>query len=276
MFNSFPNLQQLYILGNPDPSIDYILCHKIMVEAVKRNIKVCISTSGIGGEKILKSLFDGISPTMVDYISFSIDSIIPEKMNILKGIKYPWEKSLKGIKWAVNNGYVVKIQPTLWSCNYLEAKDIIEYFTKMGINWFSFHIGSLESGVCLQTHQHLTKGQIDNVMLQIEETVKTHNNLKVRCPIIYSDENYDKDEKWYCMHPKTDVELLVTFTQAGIKFTNCPLASSFDDEYTCILGKQLATVKTFEDDNLNCCPFSKQLCGNEYSICRYISKTWGY
>lgn len=114
-FNMLPNLKQLYIFGNPDPSVDSDFCYQIIKMAIDRGIHICISTSGIGGKTIYEKLLNKIPTSMVDYVSVSIDSIDEQKLSILKGRQYSLKKSIDGIKWLLNNGYTVKIQPTLWS-----------------------------------------------------------------------------------------------------------------------------------------------------------------
>ena len=140
LLECFTGLKQLYFFGNPDPVVDPEFCNQASKFAIERGINVCYSTSGIGGITTLKRLLKDIPPEKVDYISFSIDTVNAEKMNMLKGIPFPWERAIEGIAWAILNGYNVKIQPTLWSSNYMDAYSIIDYVSNMGVEKFSFHV----------------------------------------------------------------------------------------------------------------------------------------
>lgn len=275
MFDMLPKMKQLYLFGNPDVTVDSDFCHTVMLEAISRKIHVCFSTSGVGGINVLAKLLNNISPSMVDYISFSFDSIDEDEMSYMKGITYPMEKALKGIEWALERGYTVKVQPTLWSCNYNKTGEIIEFFRKKGVKWFTFHIGSLESGISLVTHKHLTPEQINMVHEQITKAVCIYNDIKVRCPIIYMECGENDEQKWYCMHPDRAKELLVMFTENGIKATHVPMASLFQED----LYFYLERVNQYDIPAIHeskKCPFTYGLSGTNETCCRYISKYWNY
>ncbi len=273
MFEKLPNMEQLYIFGNPDVTIDTDFCHSIIVEAVNRNINVSFSTSGVGGENTLKRLLNNISTASIDYISFSFDGTTEEEMSFSKGIAYPMEHALKGVEWAINNGYTVKVQPTLWTYNYTKTETIIDYFVSKGVTWFTFHIGSLEAEVDMPSHKHLLPEQINVVHSQIEHAVQKHKNIKVRCPIIYLQCGKNEVHKWYCMHPERIQELLITFTEKGIKATHVPMASIYRNDLSFDLGTSVDIPAISESQH---CPFSNELAGRNDTCCRYISKYWNY
>jgi MoaA/NifB/PqqE/SkfB family radical SAM enzyme len=270
-----PNLKQLYIFGNPDPTVDVDFCHQIIKMAMARNIKVCVSTSGVGGKTFYKELLKGIPSDVVDYISVSIDSVDEEKLSMLKGRPYPFKKAIEGIKWLLNSGYTVKIQPTLWSSNFEDVEEIMEYFISIGITWFSFHIGSLESGINLPTHHHLTCEEVRNVHLSIQRVVERHwdENIQVRCPVIYPELGGNDETKWYCMK-ETIGELLVTFTERGIKGTSVPMASLFKDDLSFYFEAGVDTIEIPSAEEAKTCPISMELSGRKGTICRYVSKYW--
>ena len=276
LFEKLPSLEQIYILGNPDPAVDPTFCNLVAKEATAKGIHVCFSTSGVGGKKVLKRLLNGINPDLIDYISFSIDSTSQERMSMLKGIYYPWDYAVDGIRWAISRGYTVKVQPTLWSCNYLDCGGIIDYFAPMGVKWFTFHIGSLESRISLPTHRHLRPSEVSLVHDQIDDAIKRNPGIKVRCPVIYSSCGNDDKSKYYCMHVHRCEELLATFTDDGIICTHAPIAASvYRDKFTFKLGK-LANVPEFLEESI--CPLGGTLVGNESTstLCRYVSRVWNY
>lgn len=275
ILDKLPNLKQIYIFGNPDVTVDTDFCHSVMKKAIDKNIHVCFSTSGVGGDQVLIKLLKGIPINMVDYISFSFDGTTKEEMSFSKGISYPMDKALEGVRWAIDNGYITKIQPTLWSYNYTKVEEIIDFFSDKGINWFTFHIGSLESEIYLPTHQHLTPEQIKSVHQQICRAVQKHKNIKVRCPIIYSECGSNDTEKWYCMHPERIKELLIILAEDGIKATHAPMASYIREDL--MFRIDIDEIKNIPSIPKNVfCPFSKKLSGRDDTCCRYISKYWNY
>ena len=268
LLNKFVNLEQLYFFGNPDPAVDTNFCNAAAKLAISRGIKVCFSTSGVGGISMLQKLLNDIDPIDVDYISFSIDSIEPSRMSMLKGINFPWNSVIEGIEWSINNGYNVKIQPTLWSSNYLEAYSIIEYFALKGVKKYSFHIGSVEKNT-IETHCHLTSEQIKNVHYQIEEAVNKYN-VTANCPIIYPSCGENNLHKWYCMNPLECYNWLAFLKPDGVYATHVPIASEFDSKY-CFNISETILVNEFE--RMGYCPFSDNTAKTK-TLCRYITKNW--
>lgn len=273
-FEMLPNLKQLYILGNPDPTVDLDFCHQIMKMAMARKINVSFSTSGIGGKVSYEKLLKGIPNSIVDYVSVSIDTVDEQKLNILKGRQYSLKKSVDGIKWLLDNGYTVKIQPTLWSSNFNDVEELMEYFIHIGVYWFTFHIGSLESGVSLPTHRHLTVNELHNVHDAIQSVVDRHKDkhISVRCPVIYPELWHNDETKWYCMKDSSITELMVTFTEKGIVATHVPMLSFFNEELSFYFkeGQDEIYLPSLKKDNI--CPISKELSGKNKTFCCYISR----
>jgi len=267
----FPNLKQLYILGNPDPCMDTKYCNTLSKKAIDIGSKVCYSTSGVGGIKTLKELLETIKPDDVDYISFSIDSVDKEKMNLLKGINYPFDEAVDGIKWAMDHNYKVKIQPTLWSCNYMDAYNLVDYFSKIGVDNFSFHVGSIEKAN-IPTHQHLTLEQIKNVHMNLDKVSIIHN-VSICCPVIYKEMGINDKTRWYCMHPENNRAWLAFLTHDGIYGTNTPIASEIDNRFIFKLEENKdVSINALPEQEY--CPISKIASNNEETLCRYIVKKW--
>ena len=268
LLDKFNHLEQLYLFGNPDPVVDTNFCNFASKLAIDRGVHVSYSTSGVGGKKKLEQLLKGIEPQFVDYISFSIDSVDKEKMNVLKGIEYPFDAAIEGIRWANENGYKTKIQPTLWSSNYMDVYSIIEYFSKLGTKWFSFHVGSIETND-ISTHLHLTPDQMKNVHTQIEEVTKYYNSHIV-CPVIYASCGDNDIHKWYCMNPKECYNWLVFLRENGIFATHVPIMSEFNDKYCFDITKPIYVEEhKFQDY----CPMYERTAKTK-TLCRYIAKTW--
>ena len=75
------------------------------------------------------------------------------------------------------------------------------------------------------------------------------------------------------MHPERINELLVIFTENGIKATHVPMASIYKDELTFDLDISV-DIPALELNKY--CPFGKELSNRNDTCCRYISKYWNY
>ena len=272
LFAHLPNLQQLYVLGNPDPSVDRHFCNRLMKEAISRGVRVCACTSGIGGTRVLEDMLRGVPAEMTDYLSFSFDATTQREMSFFKGVKYPMDNALEGVEWALKQGYPVKVQPTLWPGNYRKVKELMEFFITRGVTWFTFHVGSLESGVYMPSHRHLTAKELQHVHQQIDAVVAQYPHIKVRCPNFF---NGTDDEKYHCMKASDSIqELLMTFTPEGIRATHMPIASAYTEKVAWILGEEAPEVPCFKMSKK--CPYSQRLTGGKPTQCRFVSKYWGY
>ena len=225
----------------------------------------------------MQKLLEGLSPEMVTYVGFSIDSISRERMSILKGINYPLERAIQGIKWAMEKGHKVKIQPTLWPLNFHEAGELIELFANMGVSRFHFHVGSVENGVKMPTHRHLTEEELRWVHLEVKKKKKKYPYIKMKIPVIFPSIGEYDENKYFCMHTERCCELLVSLREEGIWCTHTPIASEFSDAFGFFL-KHAENVELKKIKNGTICPFSKQLTGGMYekTLCRYVSCTWDY
>lgn len=268
LFNKFKSIKQMYILGNPDPLVDVNFCNEVSKLSILKGANVCYSTSGVGGLTRIKQLIQGIDIPKIDYISFSIDSINPQKMSMLKGINYPFNSVIEAINWLIKNNYPVKIQPTLWSANYQEAFNIIEYFANLGVKLFTFHIGSNETAI-YDTHHHLTEEQVKYAHLLMEKAfLKYHVNIT--CPIIYPSCGNNDLNKWYCMQPEKCENLLVFLKEDGVYVTNVPIISEIDDSYLYNINKPIMLKQLDQDD---ICPISNSTAKTK-TLCRYVKKNW--
>lgn len=187
IIKKLPNLENAYLLGNPDVSVDTEFCNKAAKEFIKNNINVMFSSSGFKAYSVIKKLTEGLDTKYISYMSYSIDTLDEEKMSYLKGTKKLDLKEIdKAIEFCIENGIPVKIQPTLWEINQDDYYDIIEYYyDKFGIKWFTFHAGSFES---LKNKKiplnHVKPQNWKRIVKDIEEIAK-QKNLKIVLPRIF-------------------------------------------------------------------------------------------
>ena len=272
MLDLLPNLEELYVFGNPDVAVDTSFCNRIFRMAIERGIHVSACTSGVGGKKTLKTLLEGIPANMVNKLSFSFDSVHSEDMDIYKGIRYPFETAIEGLSWAISNGYHVRVQPTIWQSNCLKVEELMEYFIKLGVDRFRFHMGSIEHGVPSDKHNHVTVDEMKKVHSQIDNVVNRHPDIKVRCPSFFW--LGDSSQYHHCQHPSEAKDLLVFFSKEGIRATITPIVAEFTSDVTWILGQEIDFPEIKIEGDM--CPFSKLLTGGISSQCRYQSRLWNW
>lgn len=296
IIKKLPNLETAYILGNPDVSVDTEFCNLVAKEFIKSGIKVMFSTSGYNGLEVAKKLTEGISHKNIEYISYSVDTLSNEKLQFLKGTKnISIEKIDEAIKYCINKNIKVKVQPTLWDANEDDYKDIIKHYSKFGIDWYTFHVGSFESlrdrKVILN---HIKPEKLIKIVKDIEN-IASENNLKIKVPKIFLDEeeykNYMVEKKVYCQNGGEDLQIWMQ--KDGLKATFCPIIAEVFSEYIFDLEKEeprlmscktntCAVCKECLDQKLRDISINKE--GKEFllekqifhNVCRYYSSKIKY
>lgn len=291
IIEKLPNLQNAYLLGNPDVSVDTEFCNIAAKEFIKNNIKVMFSSSGFNAYSVIKKLTDGLDLNYISYISYSIDTIDREKMCYLKGTnKLDLAKIDKAINYCIEMGIPVKIQPTLWEINQKDYKDIINYYyDKFGIRWFTFHAGSFES---LKNKKiplnHVKPKEWKNIVKDIEKIAK-EKNLKIVLPRIFLNQEEmnlcQKNIHTYCANGGTGLQIWLEKDE--IRCTYCPLLAEVHPEFTfeihekeanfigengvCTICKDTLDNKLIEESNDRCGSVFNTADGNLYNVCRFYS-----
>lgn len=266
LLNKFKNLKQIHLIGNPDPFVDVDFCNEISKICINYNIKVAYSTVAVGGIDKLKKLLNNIEPSMVDYISFCIDSIDSKKMSEIKGIKYPFYEIVSEIRWAIKKGYKVNIHPTLWKENYMDSYDIIDFFSKLGVDWYVFQIGMVEKD-CNGIDCRLNEQEIKQVHNDISRAVEK-NGVKVSCPVIYKSCGENDESKYFCFHPKDNHNWVAYLKEDGIYITNLPLLAEKNNKYIHKLNDKIYVDNIQKKDF---CPIENN---GVKTLCRFITKKW--
>ncbi len=296
IIKKLPNLKNAYILGNPDVSVDTYFCNKVAKEFIKAGKKVMFSTSGYDGLNVVKKLTEGIEPENINYISYSIDTIDNKKLQYLKGNKdITIEKIDEAIKYCLDKKIIVKIQPTIWEINENDYKEIIDKYSKMGIEWFTFHAGSFES---LKGREIPLKHVRPRKWMEIVKEINREamrKNLKIKAPKIFLNnkefEVYEKENKVYCQNGGRGLQIWMQ--EDGLKATFCPVLSEVMPEFTFDLEKD--DPKILDNKNNNCTVCTKCLDNNVknmsvgkkgkefllkdqilHNVCRYYSEKRKY
>ena len=296
IIKKLPNLKSAYMLGNPDVSVDTEFCNKAAKKFIKAGKKVMFSTSGYNGVEVVKKLIDGIDSKDIDYISYSVDTIDNKKLQYLKGSnKINLDEINEAIKYCLKKGIIVKIQPTIWEINQEDYKEIIEYYSKMGIEWFTFHAGSFEA---LQGRDislnHVQPRKWMEIVKEINR-LAIRKNLKIKAPKIFLDDEewkiYKEENKVYCQNGGTGLQIWMQ--EDGLKATFCPVLSEVMPEFTFDLEKEAPKILNTEKNNCMVCSkcidnrvknMSVKNEGKEFllnnkmihNVCRYYSKKRRY
>lgn len=223
-----PNLKRAIILGNPDPIVDVRYCNQISKILTERNVNVRYSTCGYKALKFVQEISHGIDTEKIDYISFSIDTIDEVKLCRMKGQKISLEEIKEAILWCHANQIRTKIQPTLWTTNYSDYKEIMEYFMEVGNDWFSFHAGSFETLPRNTEEEHVDPWKWVELREQLGDYCIS-NQLSLHMPLLFLD---DDEFQTYCeaRGKRCTPELLrntqIWLEDGYIRTTHCPLLNA--------------------------------------------------
>lgn len=235
------NLENIYILGNPDVSVDPEFCNLAAKEFIKHNKKVMFSTSGYKGKEIVKKLIEGIDPINIQYISYSVDTLNNRKLQFLKGTKDINIGQIdEAIQFCMDKNITVKIQPTLWEINQDDYREIIEHYSKFGIDWYTFHAGSFEALVEQKIVLNHIKPETWRRIVKEIDAIAMEKKLKIKVPRIFlNTEEYKKyqiENKVYCQNGGADLQIWMQ--KDGIKATFCPILAEVYPEYIFDLEKE--------------------------------------
>lgn len=291
IIKKLPNLKEAYILGNPDVSVDTEFCNLAAREFIKSGKKVMFSTSGYNGLEVITKLIKEIDPKDIGYISYSVDTLDNNKLQYLKGTKnIDIDQINEAIKYCIDKNIIVKIQPTLWEINQEDYKEIIEYYAKLGIEWFTFHAGSFEAlkGRDIKLN-HITPQKWREIVEDINK-IAIYKNLKIKAPKLFLNkkelEIYKTNNKVYCQNGGRGLQIWMQ--EDGLKATFCPILAEVSEKYIFDLVKEKPILIEGEKNKCAVCSrcldervknMSLHKMGREfllknemlYNVCRYYS-----
>ena len=236
IIKKLPNLQNAYLLGNPDVSVDTDFCNEASKEFIKNDINVMFSTSGFKAVKTLKKLTSGLDTKYIKYISYSIDTLNTEKMRFLKGTdKLSLEEIEEAISYAIKKGIPVKIQPTLWEINQDDYAEIIDnFYEKFGIKWYTFHAGSFEALKDQSVNLNHIKPEKWRMITKDIQRIAKEKGLKISLPRIFLDreelEECQQNIHTYCANGGKGLQIWLE--KDFIRCTYCPVLAEIHPEFT--------------------------------------------
>lgn len=228
---AMPDLKRAIILGNPDPLVDVDYCNKISKILVAHNVNVRYSTCGFRALEFVQRISDGVDVGKIDYISFSVDTVDEDKLRRMKKQKISLNEIKEAIYWCKAHNIRTKIQPTLWTTNYEDYKEIIDYFMEAGNDWFSFHAGSFETLPENIDQEHVDPWKWVDLRKRLGEYCYC-NNLSLHMPLLFlTDEEfveYQKERGERCQPGKLR-NTQIWLENGYIRTTHCPLLNEVYD-----------------------------------------------
>ncbi|MEF8878853.1 MAG: radical SAM protein [Candidatus Thermoplasmatota archaeon] len=104
--------------------------------AADKGIYIAMATNGT---LITKEKAKEMKEAGVKFIQISLDSADAETHDSFRGIDGVFDKTIKGIKNAVDEGFFVNIASTATSYNKDEIPDIIDLCEELNVNWFMLY-----------------------------------------------------------------------------------------------------------------------------------------
>ena len=125
MLSALPNLNRVRIYGNPDISVDAGFCNDVARLLQDQGIGFSFFTSGIGGAKVMETVTDGINPSNVRKVIFSVATIDEKKLSEMKGVEISLKTITDGIECCNNLNIPFAMSIVIWPVNADE--DFFEY-----------------------------------------------------------------------------------------------------------------------------------------------------
>ena len=271
LMSLLPNLEEVVIMGNPDPTVDPDFCNEAAKLFQSKGIRTIFFTNGVGGIEMAKKLTKGLDPTLIRGFAFSVHSLDEEKDSKMKGIKVPLDGIFQSMKYLKGLNINVLASFTIWPINMNDDwTEYFNFFESRGVligNGF----GSVEAA----------NGRIEHVPKEkILEIRKRHSGARLST-ILANEEEYQEylstfvaEQKFKCTNLK---RVDVCFTEKEIKATySCSLVGTVYPKY--FKNIRDYNINEFHENTLETghCPVHKQALGFEieglHPVCRFYKR----
>jgi len=137
-------LQDFYLLG-AEPTMDPEGSDERLAWAAGRGLSVMSITNGaVSPNRFDRTFARSLEADELYKLIVSLDSIVPEINNELRGSPFAFDRTLATIRRCVRRGAPVKVQITVWPSNYPTIMETVEALWELGVRGFAFHGGSVE------------------------------------------------------------------------------------------------------------------------------------
>ncbi|MCX8169732.1 MAG: radical SAM protein, partial [Candidatus Methanomethyliaceae archaeon] len=104
--------------------------------AKDNNLYVAIATNGI---LLTKEKCEELKKAGVEYLQISLDGAKASTHDGFRGLQGIFNKTIEGIKNAVDEGFFVNVATTVTNYNLSEVVEIIDLCESLGVNWFMMY-----------------------------------------------------------------------------------------------------------------------------------------
>jgi hypothetical protein len=137
-------LQDFYLLG-AEPTMDPEGSDERLAWAAERGLSVMSITNGaVSPDRFDRTFSRSLEAGELYKLIVSLDSIVPEINNELRGSPFAFDRTLATIRRCVRRGAPVKVQITVWPSNYPTIMETVDALWELGVRGFAFHGGSVE------------------------------------------------------------------------------------------------------------------------------------
>ena len=263
-----PNVKRVNIVGNPDPSVDTDFCNAVAKVMQEHGKQISFCTNGVKCDKVINKLIDGLDPSLIHAVVFSVDSLDEEKNSIMRGTKISLQSVFESMKNLRGLNIGVQAFFTVWPMNMDEDWEAYRVFFESRGIYVNGRFGNVESA----------KGRINHVPL--EKILEIRNKYPhVRLSVLLADDNEYKEyldtfvakDEFRCTDLK---KIKVYLTDKGIKASYwCPIVSTVYPEYFDDIRNLRLPSFYAELIKTGICPIAKEAFGFEctelHSICRF-------
>ncbi|MEA2056026.1 MAG: radical SAM protein [Candidatus Thermoplasmatota archaeon] len=141
-----------------------------------KGIYVAIATNGT---LITKSKAREMKEAGIQFTQISLDGASAKTHDNFRGIDGVYEKTIRGIKNCVNEGFFVNIATTTTKYNYKEITKIINLCEELGVNWFMAYNFVPTGRGKFMSKNDLTPDEREHILKELWEKLKSDGKVNV-------------------------------------------------------------------------------------------------
>ena len=242
IIRAFPRLKDLYYCGG-EPTLHPDI-RKLLEFGIENGNTPRFTTNGI---RPLSEVLDGLSPDRVGVTTISIDSIIPELHDFLRGRTGTLNAALDSLTYLMANDFDACTQTTVSRVNLETLIPTYEALYDMGVRNFRTHLMSIEGARAeLAGLVHLSPTEWRYHTQLLDDFADRHPDVSLHYPYIFLREDeisqiLTSDEIEEILRHDHDVSYQLPFTKCrALKEDNFALYATIGNGtcYACPLGAE--------------------------------------
>lgn len=146
--------------------------YEVAKYASDKGLYVAVATNGT---LINKETSKKLKEAGVQYLQISLDGASAKTHDSFRGVNGAFERTIQGIKNAVEEGFFVSVATTATKLNYHEIPKIIELCEELNVNWFMMYNFVPTGRGRFILENDLTPDEREELLEQLWEKLKTSN-----------------------------------------------------------------------------------------------------